>query len=75
MPRSVTHTKEWYARCTTCIYARFTGASGPNAFSLATKHFHKTGHSVKVGKYGTVDVTVGHDDVTQSSLGNLAEPT
>jgi hypothetical protein len=73
MPREVQITKEWYVRCNVCIYARFTGASQPLAMTKATAHFRKTGHKLRVGRYGTVDVTVGHDDVTESCLNLDAE--
>jgi hypothetical protein len=75
MPREVEMTKEWYVKCKTCIFARFTGASKALASSKATAHFRKTGHSLRVGRYGTPDVTVGHDEATESYLDSGVEST
>jgi hypothetical protein len=68
MPRKVIWVKQWKVRCTMCRYARTSGSDKTLSLRRAQDHFDKTGHTLKVGRYGELKITVGHNDTTQSSL-------
>jgi len=75
VPREVIHTEEWFTRCQKCRYSRFAGNSESLAKTMATRHWRKTGHTTNYGRYPSDPITVGHDDVTESSLDVVCEST
>jgi len=71
--RTILVVKEWHIKCISCKYGRFCGSSRSVANRLAKQHHNRTGHVVKIMFPGKPAVTLGDEEVTQSSFPNLLD--